>query len=613
VAFNRSGSLVASAALRGNAARRDVVRGDTYWRKDLPGRMETVVIGDSIGATAAWSRPVRFGGIRYARDFALAPGYVTYPMPSITGSAALSSTVDVLINNRRNATQRVRPGPFEITDVPIVTGAGEMQVVVRDLLGRETVISQSYYVAPQLLAPGLSDFSFEAGALRENYGTRSNDYGAAFGAGTYRLGLTDAFTGEVRGEAQRDRVAAGGSMATVVGELGVVELGTGYAISDGESGGHYIATLQRVGPSGGASVAWGHFDRGYRQFGANAFEIRPKDQWVASAGMAFGYGMTAGINYTRQTTWSGDRFELVGANIGIPVDDNVYLSFYVSKDLAADDGWSGALSLIVPFDERGTIAASSTRDADGHVVNTLQATRSVPAGPGFGWRVAASDSRTQRVQAGAAFNGHYGQLTADANAGDGTNALRLGANGSLGWLQGLSFASPRIDHGAFAVVHVGDLEDVPVSVSNQITANTDRHGLALVTGLLPYQVNQLTISPDELPLGVEIGGVRESVVPYARSGVFVDFPVRRSRNVLVILQQSDGTVVPAGARVTVLPGGQQFIVAKRGEVYLTDARDENRLDVRWNGGACTLSLTVPAAAGGKELPRLGPLTCKGSQ
>src|SRR6185369_2237743 len=113
------------------------------------------------------------------------------------------------------------------------------------------------------------------------------------------------------------------------------------------------------------------------------------------------------------------------------------------------------------------------------------------------------------------------------------------------------------------------------SLSNQVTATTNSSGLALVTGLLPYQLNQLTVDPDLLPLDIEVGGVRESVIPYARSGVFIDFPVRRSRNALVVLQQPGGTAVPVGARVTVMPGNQEFIVARRGEVYLMGLQNDN--------------------------------------
>lgn len=611
VGFGSRGALVASGLVRVGEQAHSAIRLDTTWRTDLPGRMETLVVGDTVGSGGAWSRPVRYGGVRYAREFSLAPGFVTYPTPSISGSAALPSTVEVLINNQRSVQSNLQPGPFELTHVPIVTGAGQMQLVVRDLLGRETVISQNYYLAPQLLAPGLSDFSFEAGAQRRNYGTRSNDYGTTFGAGTYRRGINDALTGELRAEVERDRAAAGAGVAATVGDLALVAFAAGYAVSGGERGEHYVASVQRTTPRGGLSLAVEHFDKGYRQFGAGAFEVRPKHQVVAGGGLAFGFGLTAGLSYTQRTTWDGTRDSLVGVNVGIALPGNMHVGAYVTQALNAGKSFAGGLNLSIPFGDRRMVAARSARDASGHVVNTVQATQSVPAGPGWGWRIVGSDSETQRVQAGTTYNSHNAQFTAEANAGQGTHAVRLGANGSVGWMSALAFASRRIDQGAFAVVHVGDLEGVPVSLSNQVVAVTDSKGLALVTGLLSYQLNQLTIDADLLPFGVEIGGVRETVVPYARSGAFVDFPVKRSRDALVVLLQADGTPVPAGARVTMSPGNQAFIVARRGEVYLVDLADDTRIDVRWRLGGCALVLKMAPAVTGAEPLRIGPLVCGG--
>ena len=612
VGFGRWGALVASGVVRADEQAQSAIRLDTYWRTDLPGRMETLVVGDTVGTGGAWSRPVRFGGLRYARDFKLAPGFITYPTPSISGAAALPSTVDVLINNQRSAQSNVQPGPFELSNVPIVTGAGQMQLVVRDMLGRETVISQSYYVAPALLAPGLFDFSVEAGALRKNYGTRSNEYSSAFGAGTYRLGLNEALTGEVRAEAERDRAAAGVGVAAVAGDFAVVALAVGYAVSDAERGGHYVASLQRTTPKGGASVAVEHFDPGYRQFGAGAFEVRPKDQVVAGGGLALGHSLTAGLSYTQRTTWDGARFSLVGTNVGIALPGNLYVSAYATRELNAGTGFAVGLNLVIPFDNRRMFAASSTRDASGHVANTVQAAQSVPAGPGWGWRVAGSDSEAQRMQAGTTYNSNNAQFTAEVNAGQDANAVRVGANGSVGRMSGLAFASRRIDQGAFAVVHVGDIEGVAVSLSNQVVAVTNSQGLALVTGLLPYQLNQLTLDADLLPFDMDIGGIRETVVPYARSGAFINFPVKRSRDALVVLQQPDGAPVPAGARVTLTPGNQAFIVARRGELYLLDLSDDNRIEVRWKGGGCALVLKMPPAVPGAAPPRIGPLLCGGA-
>lgn len=609
VGFGQWGALVASGVLRSDGQVHSFTRLDTTWRTDLPGRMETLVVGDTITSGGVWSRPVRYGGVRYARNFNLAPGFVTYPTPSISGSAALPSTVDVLINNQRGARSNVPPGPFQISQVPVVTGAGQMQLMVRDVLGRETVISQSYYIAPLLLAPGLSDFSFEAGSLRKHHGTRSNRYGSAFGAAAYRLGITDALTGEVRVEAERDRSAAGAGVTTTLGDVAVVALAAGYAASDGERGGHYVASIQRTTPKGGASIAVDHFDPGHRQLGGGAFEKRPRDQVVAGGGLALGFGIAAGVNHTRQTTWEGSRFSMVGANVGLALPGDLYVSAYATQALNAGRRLAVGLHLILPLAPRQTVAASHSRDATGQAVNAVKVTQTAPAGPGWGWRLAASDSETQRLQAGTTYNSHHAQFTAEANVGRDTRAVRLGANGSVGWMSGLAFASRRIDQGAFAVVHVGDLEGVAVSLSNQVVAVTNSQGLALVTGLLPYQLNQLTLDADLLPFDVEIGGIRETVVPYARSGAFVNFPVKRSRDALVVLQQPGGAPVPAGARVTVTPGDQGFVVARRGEVYLLDLSDDNRIDVRWKGGGCALELKMAPVVRGSEPPRIGPLVC----
>jgi outer membrane usher protein len=612
VGFGAYGALVADIAIRRDGEAQSLIRTDTYWRTDLPGRMDTLVIGDTVSSGGAWSRPVRYGGLLYARDFTLAPGYITYPTPSITGSAALPSTVDLLVNNRRATTSTVQPGPFDLTEVPLVTGAGQLQLIVRDLLGRETVINQGYYLAPQLLRPGLSDFSFEAGSFREQYGIESNDYGAVFGSGAYRIGITDALTVEAGTELQRGRAAAGTGLTALIEDFVVVGAAAGYSSSDGERGAHYNATLQRVTPHFGLSLAVDHFDKGYSQFGATVAEPKPKDQLVAGGGFPLGHGMTAGMSYARQTTWEGDRFSLVGANLGLALLHNAYLSISASRELNAGQSWGGALILIMPLDSRRTLAGGSAQEPGGHVINTVQETQSVPTGPGWGWRYAASDSATQRFQAGATYNSNYGQVTAEGNQGADSNAIRLGASGSLGWMEGFAFASRRIDQGAFAVVKVGDIPDIPVSLSNQVAAITNAKGLALVPGLLPYQFNQLTLSPDQLPFDVDIHGVREMVVPYARSGAFVNFPVKRSRNALLVLIQPGGAPVPAGAHVLVTPGDQEFIVARRGEVYLIDLAAENWITVRWQDGGCQLPLKLPRLAVGAEAPRIGPLICAGA-
>jgi outer membrane usher protein len=91
----------------------------------------------------------------------------------------------VYVNNQKTFSQKINPGPFDITHLPVPgNGAGQVNLVVKDILGNEQIISKNFYQSPILLAKGENDFSLESGFLRKNYGTKSNDYQDGFAAGT---------------------------------------------------------------------------------------------------------------------------------------------------------------------------------------------------------------------------------------------------------------------------------------------------------------------------------------------------------------------------------------------------------------------------------------------
>jgi len=99
------------------------------------------------------------------------------------------------------------------------------------------------------------------------------------------------------------------------------------------------------------------------------------------------------------------------------------------------------------------------------------------------------------------------------------------------------------------VVKVDGIEGVPVKRSHQVVAVTDARGLAFVPGLLPWQRNVIDIDPVDLPLDAQVAITSQEVTPYARSGMAVDFGVRRTRQALLVLRQRDGAPVPvSGSR-----------------------------------------------------------------
>jgi outer membrane usher protein len=619
IVFGRFGSLVNSTLARNNGTGRRVERLDTYWRYDMPDRLETLIVGDTIGGDSGWSRPVHYAGIRWGRDFTMRPGFVTLPQVAVAAEAALPSTVDVVINNSRRMSQPVPPGPFVLPDVPVVTGAGEINVIVRDVLGNERVVRQNYYSSPRLLAPGLTDFSLEAGRMRFGYGNTSH-YGDQFAAGTFRLGLARDLTAELRGEWQGERKAAGVEISSLLGNLAVTHVALAHSqgsVADpGERGNMVSAGLERTTVHGGAAIAWQQADRGFAPFGEIASPLaaqgRTRQQLLATMGGQVLGPLNAGISYVRQVRWDGERVAIGAVSLSAPLGSGMNLNLSVNRELVPPYDWRAALFVSVPLSATDHAYVQADRGSNVRPSATAAVSRTAPAGIGWGWNLQASTDDSRRARAAVRYNSNWSELYGEAaTAPDRGPAARVEARGSVGLLGGMPFLSRPIGDGSFAMVDVGGLEGIPVLRSHQVVATTDARGRALIPGLLPWQKNQIEIDPVELPLDATATSWVQEVTPFAASGTAVRFDVKRSRQALLVLRQPDGKPVPASARARLLPDGPEFVAGLRGEFWLSDLpASVSKLAVSWEGGGCTVDL--PAAPPGEQPQQIGPLTCGGT-
>ncbi len=57
--------------------------------------------------------------------------------------------------------------------------------------GQQQVITQPFYASRRLLRGGLDEYQISVGAMRENYGLESFDYGSALASGYWRRGISD--------------------------------------------------------------------------------------------------------------------------------------------------------------------------------------------------------------------------------------------------------------------------------------------------------------------------------------------------------------------------------------------------------------------------------------
>jgi outer membrane usher protein len=581
--FTAHGVGTARVVARGGGADQGLLRLDASWTIDDPEHMRSLRVGDSISVAGPTGVPVRFAGIQLARNFAVQPGFVTFPLPSLKGGAEIPSVVDVYVNNTLRRSADVPPGPFEIADVPVVTGDGQVQLVVRDMLGRQQVISQPYYASTSLLRPGLHDYSLEAGLLRRNYGLRSNDYGGLMVSATDRYGLTDALTAAAHLEATASVQSAAAGVSAAIPRIGEIDASVGTSASRHGEGFSASVTVQRRTKdfSFGVHSEWA--SDAFTTIGASPGRRPPRSIIQAFAGLPAGNG-SFGISYLRRDGRTEPDVQIASANWSTHLAGFGSLNIAGRTSLGGPRDTAAEVVLTIPFGF-ATSSSLGARLEDGRINVRAMVQKSVPVGPGFGYRLDASSGAFGRVGAAVTMRTNFADYDAQLTWVDGKTGVRLSTAGSIGLVGGHAFAARALNQ-SFARVQVGTYRGVRVYSDNQLVGRTGKDGSIIAPNLRAYDRNVIRIDPSDLPLDAELAADKQTVRPYARSGVVVDFAVHPARAAFLRIVLDDGATLPAGSEISVTGRDDRFVSARDGEAYLTGIEKRIEAVAEWASGRC---------------------------
>jgi outer membrane usher protein len=584
------------------------VRYDTRYRYVDEDRAMAITAGDLITQSLPWTTSVRLGGLQIARDFQVRPDLLTMPLPSFAGKTAVPSTVDLFIDGYRQQSSSLAPGRFVLDNIPVVNGAGQATIVTTDAVGRQIATTIPFYVAPTLLRPGLLDGSGEVGFLRRGYGLRNFDYGALAASGTLRRGLSEHLTIEAHGEATHGLALGGGGLVWSPGLLGTVNLDAAASHADGRSGLQWTVGYSYSSRRFSIAVEHDQRDRAYRDLGsfdlADFTSTTRSDRVVGS--LNFGRQGSVGLAYLDGRTLDGPRTRLVSLSYTRPVGGRASLFLSADRDFG-QHSTSAQLRLMVPFG-RNSVSGGVSHDGGERLLAQLDYSRAIPVDGGIGLNAsAASDgnghaigqgtvtwrTRTMEVQAGGAY-------------ANGQSSGWASVTGSLVMMDRDLFAANQVTD-AFAVVSTGGAAGVPVSYENQKLGVTDRDGHLFVPSIAAYHpgnfaIDTLVLSADQVADRVETRvALREG------SGALIHLPVRRVRNIVVLLADRQGRALEPGDKVA-RKDGPDGEIGWDGIVYLEDVKGDTILDVtRRDGGHCRAHVPLPADR--KALVQIGPLPC----
>lgn len=581
---------VASTTVLADSGGRGVVRLETSWVRDFPDRRLRLIVGDTTTRPDSWGQPLHFAGVRLGTDFSLAPAELTYPLPRLSGSALVPSTLE-LVSRAGSESATIAPGLFTYDYRPRFTGAGEVTMTLRDIAGNARTITRSFYASTALLRPGLAETAFEAGFQRRDFALRSFAYGAPFIAAGGRIGLSRALTAGARAEAGSGTVA-GGLSAVLVAEP-VAELDVSAALSHSAFGTGALvrAQLRRDTPGWSAGVTMLHADAAFRQVG----DARPggaaRSEFALTGSVTLG-ALGAVNGGLARIAEAGDITTIASASWSASLG----LAFATLGVQALRHGGTTALSAFGSFTlplgprRHASLIGDSDRIAAQYELNA-------PSDSGIGYRMLAGYDRTVRgpwAEAAGALVGRAGRLDVQfARRGPSTGG-RAELRGALVAAGGTVMAAPQLGY-ALALVDVLADTDVTVMVENRaVAARAGAGHKAIVTGLQPYAANRIAIDAGNLPLDQTANLADQTVAPGWRQMASVTFGTRPMRPARFRLADSAGAPLPAGLRVS--QGHNRSISGQDGEIYLPDLADSSPLALAGPGFACTARLPDPLPA-----------------
>jgi outer membrane usher protein len=634
-------ALVYAGGSPASAGQDQVIRLDsTYLYSDYAAQRR-YWLGDFITGGLNWTRPVRLGGAQVTHDFAMRPDLVTFPVPTLSGSTAVPSTVDVFVNGGRVLSQQVQPGPFQVPQTPVVVGAGTVQMTVTNALGQQVTTTLPFYASASLLAPGLTTYSLEAGAVRRDWGLVSNDYGGFAAAATYRHGLSNDLTIEAHGEGTQDQFMAAGGFVANAFDMAVINLGVAASIAAGRSGGEASVGIERTGRrfSFGASGVFATSD--FRDIAAMNGDPAPIRQIGVNASVYFGKWGSVGVAYaqvdrkpltsqvgvppasTPPATAPPPSTVPIGGN-GLPflLPENARVlsanySVQVGRAFIYVTGFhdfthsrvNGAtIGVTIPLGRRSSASAGANWSQGSSAYGQIQAQQSVVTVGDWGYQVYAADGHADHQFAQAQFKSPWGLVTAGVDHLSGNTTPRLDLQGALSFADGRLFATNQIVD-SFAVVDTNGVAGVHVLYENREVGRTDSGGRLLAPDLRAYDVNHLAIDASDIPIDAQTPFATRDIRPPTRSGVVVKFPIRRTNGALLVLVDEFGKPLPLGSMATLVSSGVAYTVGYDGEAFIEDLGPQNQLRVQLpDDGRCTVAFAYAPKPG--EIPKLGPLTCR---
>lgn len=599
-----------------NRKKFSAIRLTTSWRKDFPNTMQTLNLGDGITHPGLWGSSLSFGGIQFGTNFSTRPYFDSYPLPSAQGLASIPSEVDILVNNQLRQRQGIDSGPFVIDNLPVITGGGNVQLVIRDALGRLQVLDVPYYSSTSLLRKGLDDFSFSAGWLRRDFAIDSFNYRHLVGEMNFASGITNRLTIDMHGEFSSPIQTIGAGINTLLGYFGTLTAAT--ALSHKHALGELaLLRFTRQIDSFNIGISSQYTTSRFQKLTSIDGQLPPEWQNQVFTGFSFPHSWgSLGLSFTQQISREQQQNNATSDTNFFSINYSNSIFHRISYNISATTSLYGKrnqsiyLFVTIPLSHDTYANASTNWQHQQGAQATIGLQKTTPYDHGWGYNLRASEGKHDNrfISASGTYQTAIGRYQLSVAQQRNDTSYQASIDGGMVWFADYFGLTPKVNQ-SFAIVKANNAIKVPVYWENRQVAVTNRYGEAIIPNLFAYDKNRISLNPKKLPLTMQFDQLEKSVVPYYRSGVLVKFQTKIVQPATLTIVLDNGKPLPVDASVTNPDTQQSYLVGYNGQVYLPDSSQVSQLSVTVKQLSCTIKLQrskQPDSA----MSRLGTYHCQ---
>lgn len=594
-------------------------RGDTYLQRDIPALRSQFYLGD-IHSQGSLMESVSLRGASIVSDSRMLPQTLRGYAPIVRGIANSNALITIRQNGRVTYQISVPAGPFVIDDLHATGYSGDLQVEILEADGSRREFTVPFANVAQLVRPNQWHYQLAAGRYRQGnqltyadvvqgtlqYGFKNNLTlnGGMNWSRDYTAGLLGLALNTPIGAFSSDVTYSYASLFNEPERKKGYSLHANYSVNLPTKTNLTLAAYRYSSRDyhSLSNTILSH-ERGNQEGYVSEMGLRPKNQFRISVnqrlgdnggvlyltGMSHKYWESEKMRHEYQLSYS-NSFNRVNYNVGYAqarTENNLTdRRFYVSLSLPLGEGHR------TPTVSQSINVARNSQISHASLHGSLGQEGQIDYGLSSG----VSFDGNYTLSANAGYRSSLALFRASASADNHSNRqASFGMSGAIvAHPKGITATSSQVSD-SFAIIHAKGASGAKIVGAGG--HKLDYFGNGIVSHLSPYEVNNIAVETESLPLNLELKSTQEEVIPRANGAMLVDFSGKEKSMVLFNVRLEDGKTPAMASEAFDQDENLIGYVGQGGRLFASElTKKEGQINVVWGenkADRCEFDYSLP--------------------